>query len=124
MGDVAVVGGRREDGVQVDGVDAQLGQIVEALDDAGQIAALKAVGSGRAAPGLELHTCSRRAGAVVVGVAGEAVGEYLIEDGISNPIGGYNVHPVTCVDDIMVLISSGESLTGALSLRFADPPGL
>jgi hypothetical protein len=71
---------RLEDGIQVNGGDAQVEQVIEFLDDAAQIAALEVVNGGRRAPGLDVD---RVVGWVAVG---EAVGENLVEDGVLYPV--------------------------------------
>ncbi len=80
-GIVAVVGGGVKNGVEVDRVHPQVEDVVEALDDTPQVAALKSPGGWGRAPGLEVRR-------VVGGIAvGEAVGEDLVEDGILYPGG-------------------------------------
>jgi hypothetical protein len=82
---VAVVAGRREDRVQVDRRDPQVGQVVEAIDEPQEVAPLVAVDGRRRRPRLEptrlRHTPT----------AGEAVREHLVEHGMPNPIGGIDV---------------------------------
>src|SRR5690606_3318983 len=82
---IAVVGGRGEDGVEVDGVDAQRLEVIELLDDAEQIAALEAVVRRRRVPRLQVLWLG------YVGTCGKAVGEDLVKDGVFDPLGGVNV---------------------------------
>ncbi len=83
---IAVVGGRCKDRVQVDGVDAKFLQVVEAIDNAVQVAPLEALLLRRAAPRLEAEARHvRRARA-----ARKAVGEYLIKYCVFHPV--WSVH--------------------------------
>jgi hypothetical protein len=82
---VAVVARRREDRVQVDGRDAQVGQVVEAVDEPQQVAPLVAVHRRRRRPRLE-PTRLRHAP-----TAGEPIREHLVEHRMPNPIRGIEV---------------------------------
>ncbi len=81
-GVVLVVRGRLEDRVQVERSDAQAGQVVEAIDDALQVAAHEVVKVRGCAPGLHILRVVRRV------AVGEAIRKNLIEDGVPNPLRG------------------------------------
>ena len=83
---VAVVRRRREDRVEVDRVDAQRNEMVEMLGDAEEVPALEAGLGGRRVPGLQ------RARLVDPRARREAVREDLVEDGVADPIRGYDGH--------------------------------
>ncbi len=77
---VAVVGCRLEDGVEIDGIDAQIGQIIQMFEHADEVPTLVAVYCGGAVPRFEV-------GGLAQGIAVcEAVREYLIEYGVLYPI--------------------------------------
>ena len=81
---VAVVGRRGEDGIQIEGGNAQVVQVVEVVDDAVEVAALKPLFFGRGAPRLEGDL-------LLLGhlsAPGKAVREDLVEDGVLCPVGG------------------------------------
>jgi hypothetical protein len=81
---VAVVGRGGKDGVQVEGRDAQVVQIVEIVDDAVEVAALKSLFLGGSAPWLEINLLLVRD----LPAPGKAVGKDLVEDGVLCPVGG------------------------------------
>ena len=90
-GVVAVVGLGREERRQVEGVDAQAGQVVEVLGDAVQVPAVElppAVpgGDDRVVPGGGPGP-GRRRPPVRPRRAGEPVGEDLVDDGVAGPGG-------------------------------------
>ena len=78
---IAMVRGRLEDRREVDGVDAQVAQIVEMLDDADQVAALVAVIRRRRAPLVEVPGLGDRQ------APREPIGEDLVEDRVADPVG-------------------------------------
>ena len=78
---IAVVGRRLKDRREIDGVDAQVGQVVEVLDDADQVAPLIAVVSRRCAPLVEVARLGHRH------APREAIGKDLVEDRVANPVG-------------------------------------
>ena len=88
-GVVAVVRGGGEDRVEVEGVHAEVLQVVELLGDAEEVAPLEAVGGRRGVPGLEV----RGPGEALA--PREAVGEDLVEDGVADPGGCLGAHPST-----------------------------
>ena len=92
VGVIAMVRARAEDRVEIDGVDPQVGQVIQPLDHAQQIAALVGVAGGRGAPRLQVG----RLGHVVR--LGKAIGRDLIEDSVPNPVGclnrGHRMTPV------------------------------
>ncbi len=115
-GVVAVVHAGQEDGGEVQGADAEVQQVGQALAQAGQVAAHEglaaAAGGSRAGrcptpvgPGWRPPTGAGRPGrraaraAVLVVVAGEAVGHDLVEGGAGQPGGGrvLEVHEVGLV---------------------------
>ena len=53
VGVIPMVRRRREDGIQAEGVDPQVDEVVEVLDDAQQVATLEAVSRRRVSPRLE-----------------------------------------------------------------------
>jgi len=107
---VLVVGGRFEDGVEVDGGNAQLFDVIQLIQDALQVAAVEVLAVGararaggiagiadrlvpvglvRAEDGVWLIIKGCAGWGVVVEIAiAEAVGEDLVEDGVLDPIGG------------------------------------
>ena len=76
---IAMVRARLEDRVEVDGVDPQVGQVVQVLGHAEQIAALVAVGRGRRAPRLQVAGLRHAVG------PGETIREDLVENGVLDP---------------------------------------
>ncbi len=97
VGDIIfVVGVGGKDGIQVEGIDAKFLNVVELFGDTGQVAAVKHDGKrlvrmGWFTPGVGLGTGAvefkvvwMRVGAGVAVV--ETVGEYLVENGRSQPI--------------------------------------
>ena len=86
VGVIAVVGGGGEDGVEVEGIDAQRFQVVEVLLDPEQIPPLEAAHRRWCVPRLEIiglrHPFTKS----------EAIRKDLIEDGVFNPIRGTNGH--------------------------------
>ena len=79
-GVVAVVGGGEENGVEVEGVHAELEEIIEFLDDAAQVAAHKIVEGRFCSPFCDV-------GGVISRVAvGETVGENLVENRVLYPV--------------------------------------
>jgi hypothetical protein len=81
VGVIAVVRGRREDRVEVERGDPQLGEFVEVLRDAQQVAALEAKRRRRGIP--RLH----RPGFGDAPARREAVREDLVEDGVATQSG-------------------------------------
>ena len=82
---VAMVRRRLEDRREVDGVDAQVLQVIEVLDDADQVAPLVAVIGRRSAPLVQVLRLGDRQ------APREAVGKDLVEDRVANPIGGLGI---------------------------------
>ena len=78
---IPMVGGRPEDGVEVDRGDPEVGQPVEVLGNAEEVAALVAVERRGRVPRLEIDRLANSVG------LREAIGEDLIEDGIPDPLG-------------------------------------
>ena len=78
---VAMVRGRLEDRGHVDRVDAEILEVVEALDDPEQVAALEAVRGRRRVP--RLH----RTGLADAVAGGEPIREDLVERRVPNPVG-------------------------------------
>ena len=78
---VAMVRGGLEDRGHVDRVDAEILEVVEALDDPEQVAALEAVRGRRRVP--RLH----RTGLADALAGGEPIREDLVERRIPNPVG-------------------------------------
>ncbi len=121
-GVIAVVGGRGKDRVQVDGVDAQRLKIIEAIHDAEQVAALKALLLRRCAPRLELETRA----VDKARAARKAVGIDLVEDSVFDPVGRLKRHTVRflfesslCHKQVQILSRPQQSVNcrgcGALS---------
>ncbi len=79
VGVVAMVGGRLEDGIEVQRGDPEVAEVVEPLGDAHQVATLEAVAGGGSVPRLQAVRLAHLLG------PGEAVREDLIEDGVSHP---------------------------------------
>ena len=79
---IAMVRPRPEDRVEVDGVDPQVGQVVQVFGHAEQIAALVAVRRGRRAPRLQAARLWHRVR------FGETIRENLVENGVLDPFGG------------------------------------
>src|SRR5262245_51874438 len=71
---VAMVGGGPENGVEVDGADAKVGEVVELLHDTEEVAALEAVPCRGRVPRFEVSGLGN------IGAGGETVGENLVED--------------------------------------------
>jgi len=76
---VAMAGGRGEDRVQVDGVDTQVGEPVEAVGDSCKVTSLVSVKARRRVPRFQTRRLRRPSR------TGEPVGEDLIEDGVLDP---------------------------------------
>ena len=91
VGVIAMVGGGREDGRQVDRRDAQVIQVRQVLGDAEQVAALEAVRRRRAVPWFELPGLDDPLG------RREPVREDLVEDGVADPGRRVDRHPQSCI---------------------------
>lgn len=78
---VAVVGSGLEDGVEIDGVDPQVLQIVQALQHAQQVAPFEAVHRRFGVPGLQITRFGERR------AERKAVGKDLVKDGVFYPVG-------------------------------------
>ena len=87
-GVVTVIGCRTEDRIQIEGVDTQLCQVVEPVDDAQKISALKTARGRRRPPRLEAD--GRRM--LHPGTAAESIREDLIEDRMLHPVRCRNAH--------------------------------
>ncbi len=78
---VAVVGRREKDRVEVNGIYAQVEQIIQALADALQVTAVKTARGGAAVPGLDDR-------GIVGGVSiVKTIGENLVENRVRDPGG-------------------------------------
>jgi hypothetical protein len=88
VGVIAMVGGRRKDGGEVQGRDAQLFEIVELVDHAIQIAPLKSIVRGWAAPLLKLEPRQ------VLGArtTRKTIGKNLIKHRVLDPVGRMHRH--------------------------------
>ena len=78
---VAVVGSGLEYGVEVDGINAKVLQVVEFFHDTHQVATFKAVHGGFAVPGFKVAWFFN------FGTPGKAIRKNLIEYGIFYPVG-------------------------------------
>ncbi|CRH62053.1 Uncharacterised protein [Chlamydia trachomatis] len=87
LGIVAMVGVGFEDRREVEGVDAELDEMIELARDTREIPSEEVVPGRLAPPG---NDSLRIEGVVAIG---EAFREDLIEDGIMKPIGGVHVTP-------------------------------
>ena len=79
VGMVPVVRRRAEDGSQIEGGDAELGELVEVLDDPQEVAALEPVAGWRRVP------CLEGSGGGDARRAREPIREDLVEDGVTDP---------------------------------------
>ena len=86
VGVVAVVRGRLEDRGHVDGVDPEVLEVVEALDDPEQVAALEPVRGRRRVPRLDGPGLAHPI------AGGEPVREDLVEDRVADPVGRVDSH--------------------------------
>ena len=87
VGVIAVIGRRLKNRREVDGVDAQVGEVIEVLDDADQVAPLIAVVGRRRAPFVQVLRLGHRQR------SREPVGEDLVEDRVANPVGRLRDRP-------------------------------
>jgi hypothetical protein len=88
IGVIAVIGGGGKNGVEIEGIDAQLLEIIQLVHDSMEVSSLKSLFLGRAAPGLKLKP-SRMSGS---GTPGKTVWKNLIKDGIFCPGRGIYSH--------------------------------
>src|SRR5688572_8756353 len=88
IGVVAVIGGGGKDGVEIEGVDAQLLEIIQLIHDPVEVSPLKPLLLRWAAPGFKLKSSRMPS----PGAPGKTVRKNLIKDGIFCPGRGIYSH--------------------------------
>ena len=82
-----MVGRGEENGVEIEGVHAEIEEVIEFLDDAAQVAAHEIIEGRFCAP-------FRDVGGIIAWVGvGETVGENLVEDCVLYPVGDGHYEP-------------------------------
>jgi len=84
VGMVAVVGGGLEDRRKVNGIDAQVLQVIQLFQHADQVAALESVAGGRGVPGFQVGWL----GDLRIPGGCKPVREDLVKNSMMNPFGG------------------------------------